>query len=527
MDFAPTIAEELRRTAARHPHTPAFHFHGTDVTYADWDRYATRFARALLAAGLRKGDRLGLLLPSIPEYLLCYLGAARIGVVTTGISTRYRRHELREILANADPTMVLTIGTAADVDLPELIEEVRAGAPSLRAVIRFAGDGPGTLAGLLADGDAAEVDLDAAEAAVHPEDPVAIIYTSGTTGTPKGAVYDSAAMIALTALFRSRLPGLPPPGEPQLWPGMSLTHVGAMVRIHLQIAFAGTLVLHESFDAHWCIEQLLRLRPARLGGFPPVLMMLLRSPEIAHHDFSFIQSVTFGGAPLAEHLVAEIKAKLGVEVFTGYSCTETAIISATLPSDPPERREGTVGRPTAGVAVRIVDEERQPLPIGARGRIAVRSPATMRGYWRRPQETERALDDQGWLYTEDYGFLDAHGYLHLIGREKDMYYRAAFNVYPGEIETALQGHPQVAQAAVIGVPDDVLGQKGWAFVVPVNPSDPPSLEALRAHVGREMASYKRPDGMTIVTSLPINVMYKVDKRALRAAYDVDQGGGAA
>jgi acyl-CoA synthetase (AMP-forming)/AMP-acid ligase II len=328
-------------------------------------------------------------------------------------------------------------------------------------------------------------------------------------------VYDSAAMIALTRLFSTRLPAPPPPGEPNLWPGMSLTHVGCMVRVHIQLAFASTMVLHDRFDAGWCLEQLQRLRPARLGGFPPVLVMLMRAPEFAGQDWSFVQSVNFGGAPLAPHLVDEIKAKLGAEVFTGYSCTETAIISATLASDPPERRAGTVGRPTPGVAVRIVDEARQPLAAEMPGRIAVHSPATMRGYWRRPQENAAALGDDGWLYTEDMGFLDAHGYLHLIGREKDMYFRAAFNVYPGEVEDALNQHPQVAQSAVVGVPDDVLGHKGWAFVVPTDAAHPPTLEALRDWVGRDLASYKRPDGLTIVEALPTNAMYKVDKRVLR------------
>jgi acyl-CoA synthetase (AMP-forming)/AMP-acid ligase II len=258
------------------------------------------------------------------------------------------------------------------------------------------------------------------------------------------------------------------------------------------------------------------VRPARFGGFPPVLVMLMRDPELARHDWSFVKAVTFGGAPLAQHLVEEIRATLGVDVFSGYSCTETAIISATLASDPPERREGTVGRPTPGVEVRIVDEQRCPLPAGEHGRIAVLSPATMRGYWRQPQQTADALDAAGWLYTEDFGFLDAHGYLHLLGREKDMYFRAAFNVYPGEVEAVLQTHPKVQQAAVLGLPDDVLGQKGWACVVATDPNDPPTLEELRAHVGAEMASYKRPDGLTIVDALPTNAMYKVDKRALRA-----------
>lgn len=515
MTFANTVADELRRTAARHPEVAAFHFHGRDRTYAEWDAAADRFARALLAARLGAGDRIVLLLPPIPEYLFLYLGAARVGVITAGISTRYRRQEIGEILANADPRLVVTIDRDAEVDFPALLAAARPQAPSLERVVRFDGEGAESLAAFLAAGDRADVDLAAAAAAVGPRDPIAIVYTSGTTGTPKGAVYDSAAMIALTRLFSTRLPAPPPPGESNLWPGMSLTHVGAMVRIHLQLAFAGTMVLHDRFDARWCVEQLQRLRPARLGGFPPVLMLITRDPEFARRDWSFVKAVTFGGAPLARHLVDEITAKLGVEVFTGYSCTETAIISATLASDPPERRFGTVGRPTPGIDVHIVDAQRQPLPVGAPGRIAVRSPATMRGYWRRPRETAEALDDAGWLYTEDMGFLDEAGYLHLIGRDKDMYYRAAFNVYPGEVEQVLQSHPKVAQAAVVGVPDDILGHKGWAFVVPTDPSDPPSLDELRAHVGAEMASYKRPDGLTVLAALPTNAMYKVDKRVLR------------
>lgn len=510
--FAPTLAAELRRTAQRHPQVTAIHFHGRDITYAEWDAAADRFARGLLAAGVRRGDRIVLLLPPVPEYLFCYLGAARIGAITAGISTRYRHGEIAAILANADPRLVVSIDGVEGVDFRALIESVRDQAPSLRRLVRFAADGPGTLAAFEAAGEG--TDLTAAEAAVQPDDPIAIVYTSGTTGLPKGAVYDAAALIALTRLFATRLPAPPPPGEPNLWPGMSLTHVGCMGRIHIQLAFASTLVLHDRFDVRWCIEQLQRLRPARLGGFPPVLVMLTRAPEFAGHDWSFVKAVTFGGAPLAPHLVDEIRAKLGVDVFTGYSCTETPIISATLASDPPERRAGTVGRPTPGVEVRIVDGERQPLPAGTPGRIAVRSPATMRGYWRRPEETARALDGE-WLYTEDMGFLDEHGYLHLIGREREMYFRAAFNVYPGEVEERLQQHAKVAQAAVLGVPDDVLGQKGWAFVVPTDPADPPTLAELREWVGRELASYKRPDGLTIVAALPTNAMYKVDKRALR------------
>jgi acyl-CoA synthetase (AMP-forming)/AMP-acid ligase II len=457
--------------------------------------------------------------------MFAYLGAARIGVITAGISTRYRRQEIRDILSNADPRLVITTEKFEDVCFPDLVEEARRGVPSLEAVALFEGTGPGTLTGLLEERDSKSVDLSAAEALVDEHDPIAIVYTSGTTGSPKGALYDSAALIALTRLFLTRLPELPPPGTPHLWPGMSLSHIGAMGRVHIHVALASTMVLHDRFDVRWCLEQIARLRPDRLGGFPPVLVQLVRAPEFIDYDLSCVKSIFFGGAPLAPHLVDEISTKLKAEVYTGYSCTETCVISATLPSDPPDRRRSTVGRPTEGVEVRIVDENRRSLPTGKPGRIAVRSPATMRRYWRSPEATERALDGEGWLYTEDMGFLDDEGYLHLLGRDKDMYFRAAFNVYPGEVEAVLQAHPKVAQAAVVGVPDDVLGHKGWAFIVPRNPSDPPGLGELRDYVGTELASYKRPDGLTVLPSLPVNSMYKIDKRALLERFLSRKGEG--
>src|SRR3990172_456494 len=189
MSFAETIGAELRRTAIRHPGFPAFHFHGHDRTYAEGEAESRRFARALLARGLRRGDRVALLLPPVPEYMFCYLGAARIGVITAGISTRYRRQEIREIIANADPRLIVTVGAVGDVEFPPPIEAARAQAPSLREVVHLDGTGPGTLTTLLADGDAAQVGLDEAEASVGGRDPIAIVYTSGTTGMPQGAVY--------------------------------------------------------------------------------------------------------------------------------------------------------------------------------------------------------------------------------------------------------------------------------------------------------------------------------------------------
>ncbi|MGH7805755.1 MAG: class I adenylate-forming enzyme family protein, partial [Candidatus Binatia bacterium] len=336
VSFGETLGEALEIAARRFATVPAFHFHGRDVTYADWHAASRRFARALLARGVARGDRVAFLLPTDPGYLIGYLGCAMIGAITVGISTRYRRHELRHILENAEPRLVVSIERSTGIDFPALLGEVGAATGVSPEIVRFDGAGAGSLAEMLAEGDRADVDLTAASAVVCADDPMAIVYTSGTTGPPKGAVYDSRAMTALTRLFASRWREPPAPGAPSFWPGVSLTHVGATGRVHLQMASGGTLVLHDRFDAEWLLGEILRRRPPAIGGFPPVLMKMIRLPAAATADFSFVKSVSFGGAPLAPHLVKEIAERVGAEVFTGYSCTETLIISATLPTDPPE-----------------------------------------------------------------------------------------------------------------------------------------------------------------------------------------------
>ena len=165
--------------------------------------------------------------------------------------------------------------------------------------------------------------------------------------------------------------------------------------------------------------------------------------------------------------------------------------------------------------MRIVSVENKPLPVDAVGQVVVRSPATMRGYWRDPESTAATIDDEGWVHTGDLGYLDAGGYLHLRGRQSEMFIRGGYNVYPAEIEDRLAKHPKVARAALLGVADAVFGEVGWAFVVPRNAAAPPTLAELREFIGSELASFKRPDGLTLIAELPVTPMFKVDKRALR------------
>ena len=222
-----------------------------------------------------------------------------------------------------------------------------------------------------------------------------------------------------------------------------------------------------------------------------------------------------GGAPALPSLIRRIRDELGAEVSVRYSSTEVGIATASVPGDPPDLVATTVGRATPGVELRIVDDANRPLPAGATGEVVVRSPATMRGYWRDPEATAATIDAEGWVHTGDLGHLDAAGHLHLTGRRSEMYIRGGFNVHPAEVEERLAHHPKVARAAVVGVPHPVLGEVGWAFVVPRDPAEPPTLAELRAFVGAELASFKRPDGLTLLDDVPLTPMFKVDRRALR------------
>jgi acyl-CoA synthetase (AMP-forming)/AMP-acid ligase II len=211
-----------------------------------------------------------------------------------------------------------------------------------------------------------------------------------------------------------------------------------------------------------------------------------------------------------------VQETLGVIVAVRYSSTEVGIATGSLPDDPIDVLSTTVGKPTPGVELRIVDPEQRPLAAGDVGEVVVRSPATMRGYWRNPEATAKTIDAEGWVHTGDLGWLDAAGYLHLRGRQSEMFIRGGYNVYPSEVEDVLARHPKITRAAVVGLPDERLGEVGWAFVEARDPQDPPTLAELRAFVGQELATFKRPDGLTVLPALPLTPMFKVDKRALRA-----------
>ena len=516
---APTLGELLHLAARTEPEAPAFRYRDEELTYADWDLLAQRMAARLWQEGVGRGDVVALLLPSTPFYLVAYLAAARLGAVTAGINTRYRKSEIVPILQRSRAKLLIAVRrSSAGADFETIVHEARAELPDLAGVVCLEEKD-------LRRGTRAVVETLAAGARAAPivevteEDPVAIVFTSGTTGVPKGAWYAHRSLMALAEIETRRYAGGELPFRKHLAAGVSFAHLGTMARIAIQIAHRGMSIVHDQFEPEAVLRTIEAERLVHLGAFPTQMVALLDRAERSNYDLSSLKSVLLGGAPVAPELIHRVIRQLGATVSVRYSSTEVGIATTSLPDDPPETLCSTVGKATAGVELRIVDDQNQALPAGEVGEVVVRSGATMRGYWNDPEMTAQVIDSEGWVHTGDLGFLDSEGYLHLRGRRTEMYIRGGFNVYPVEIEHRLQQHPKVAMAAVLGMPDPYYGEIGWAFVVPRDPSDAPTLEELRAFVGEELASFKRPDGLTLLEQMPLTPMFKPDKRALRASFE--------
>lgn len=512
---APTLADLLAVAARADGGAPAFRYRDEILSYSDWLTLADKVAARLHASGVRRGDVVALWLPSTPFYLIAYLGAARLGAVTTGINVRYRRLEAGHILRRSGARTLLHVDHWQGGAIGEIVASLRPDLPELVDVWGFT-------AAELVSGTGAAVERFSsgcpvpARVGVGSDEPAAIVFTSGTTGVPKGACYTHRNILALAAIETRRYAGGTIPFRKHLAAGLSFAHVGTMARIGIQIGHQGLSLLHDSFDPARVLEEIERERLVHLGGIPTQIILLLDHPDRPKRDLSSLRSILLGGAASSPALIRRIASTLNATISVRYSSTEVGIATASLPDDPIDLLVETVGKATPGVELRIVDARNHEVGVGEVGEVVVRSPATMRGYWNAPEETAKVIDADGWVHTGDIGHLDVDGYLRLKGRQSEMYIRGGFNVYPEEVENLLSQHPKIARVAVVGVPDDTFGEIGRAFVVPHDPSDPPTLGELREFVGGEMASFKRPDSLTLVADLPVTPMFKVDKKNLRA-----------
>jgi acyl-CoA synthetase (AMP-forming)/AMP-acid ligase II len=469
------------------------------LTFGQWDRAADGVAGLLTDRGVTRGSVVCLILPSSIDYMVCFAAATRLGAITSGINPRLSVLEVRSILERTRPT-VSVIDDGADPP-----------------------DGP---AGMVMNRtDVARASASAPPGSwpeLRPTDPVAVVWTSGTTGLPKGAVFDHQRVAAAAA----GTDVLSEPGDRRLSP-LPFAHVGSMTRTWDEAVHGVTTVITPTpWKAADCIRVMVDERITVGQGVPTQWALMMADPDLGDADLSSLRLIGTGASRVPAELVAAMRARFGVPVVVRYTSTEASLGTGTVPGDADEVVVTTVGRPVPGVALAIVDEGGSEVGSGEVGRVRIRSGAVMLGYWGGPPTgpgiegvvfdlatTRSVLDDGGWLTTGDFGFVDGDGNLHLVGRANEMYIRGGYNVYPAEVESVLSAHPAVAQVAVVGTPDPVLGEIGVAFVVPAPNSDV-ALADLRSWVAESLADYKSPDCLVVVDSLPVTSMMKVDTRAL-------------
>ncbi len=508
-----SAADMIRTWARKTPDAPMLTEGGVTLTWAEVYRRAKRVSRALAGEGVSAGDRVAFVDRNCIEYFEVFFGCALLGAVSVAVNWRLAPAEMAAIIEDARAPVVLfgSDYAAAVKELSPSVTCVRKWIP-LGEFDRWR-DGAGP----------AEVPDPGFEPG--PDDVVTQLYTSGTTGLPKGAMISgrniSCILTQADQVFRIG-------SDTVSLVAMPLFHIGGTGWALCGMSRGGHSVILRDMDPAAALRLIEEHRVTEAFVVPAVLMFLLATPELATADVSSLRTIFYGASPISEDVLVRSMQALGCDFAQVYGLTETTgAITSLMPSDhdpdgPRARLLRSAGRPFDHIEVRIVDAASgEALPVGEVGEVWTRSDQNMLGYWGRPEETAAILSDDGWFRTGDAGWMDADGYLFLHDRIKDMIVSGGENIYPAEVENALLAHPAVADAAVIGVPDDRWGETVKAIVVrsPAASEDDEGLALdIIAATRSRLAHYKCPTSVDFVEALPRNPSGKVLKRELRQPY---------
>lgn len=506
------LTDHLRAQAATFGERVAYRIvDGGEMTFAQWEGESNRLARALVRLGVEKGDRISLYLRAEEalRFMVAYSAVHKAGAVAVPTNTRLADAEVETLLGHAEVKVVLT-----DCELSPLAHQVAGALESVRHVVvapspAETADPPwswGDVAG--AHGLDLADDTSTFQVEVSGEDLADILYTSGTTGTPKG--------VGIRHRNVALIPGAPNPsysGNCWLHSSPLFTFAGiGFIYNPMQLGLCG--VYQPRFDAGRWLEVVEELRPQFVFLVPSMAQLLVAHPRFDETDLSSVLICAIGSAPLAPSTLRELQEAMPeAAVSNSYGMTEAGPAYCSMPKGESLHRIGSVGKPMPPLEVRIVDPEGDDVPTGEIGEALLRLPGREREYYRDPDATA-ATWSGGWLHTGDLAKLDPDGYLYIVGRKKDVIIRGGNNVHAADVEAVLCEHPEVLEAAVIGVPHDVLGEDVAAVVVP-HPGSSPSVDDLREHCAKRLADYKVPRRIVLAGGLPRNATGKVIKPRLR------------
>lgn len=518
MEQAPwaTIPELMDDAAARFADLEAFSDGDVTLTFTELVESVHLTARAIMAAGIQPGDRVAVWAPNTLRWIQAALGVHCAGAVLVPVNTRFKGSEVADLIRRSKARLAFTVSDFLGSDYVSILRG-RDDLEGLEQIVDLSGGNSGDAVPfsdfLAGAARIAEAERKARSSAVEGDDLCHILFTSGTTGKPKGVMLEHRAVcnvfLNLANVFDMR------PGDRQLVVLPFFHSFGLHVGILCAFMRGITILPQAVFDPDAVMQRVQEDRVTLFPGPPTVFQSMIHSPRRHEFDLSSLRSVTIGAAGFPPTLVEDIIGQLGVpEVRNGFGITESSGVVSLVPAgQPPAIVASTVGKPLPGIEVKIVDSEGVAQPAGCAGEVLIRGYTVMRGYLDDPAGTAEAIDADGWFHSGDVGYLREDDNLVITDRLKDMFTVGGFNAYPAEIETVLARHPAVAQVAVIGVPDDRMGDVGMAFVVATD-ADADQASIL-SWARQEMANYKVPRYVEFVDVLPLNATGKVLKTELR------------
>jgi long-chain acyl-CoA synthetase len=501
------LATMLRESATAHPDKPLVHINDLSFSYAQVDEISGRVATSLLALGLEPGDKVAVQLPNLPQFLFTYFGILKAGLTMVPLNPLLRAPEVTYHLTDSDAKVLVTFEMFAD--------EAFKGAQQVDGVTTYVVNMPGNDSRPEGTKHYDELYFADDTRELHPtmaDDTAVLLYTSGTTGKPKGAelthfqLYMNCTVAGELFEFREDDIGLAV---------LPLFHVfGLSSVLNVTTRYGGTMVLVPRFEMEPVLDAIEKHGCTIFSGVPTMYFALLNA-DTSGRDLASLRVGVSGGAPIPGEVIRAFEEKFpNCVILEGYGLSESAS-TTTFNINAEQRKVMSIGKPIWGVEVRVVDESDKELPTGEEhvGEIVIRGHNIMKGYYKKPDETAEAFKN-GWFHTGDLGYRDEDGYLFIVDRKKDLIIRGGYNVYPREIEEVLYAHESVSEAAVIGKPDDKLGEEVVAIVALREGADVPPDE-LKAYCKERLAAYKYPREIRIVDELPKGPTGKILKKELR------------
>jgi acyl-CoA synthetase (AMP-forming)/AMP-acid ligase II len=489
------------------------------LTWGKFKENMDAIARAYLEIGIEKGDRVAMLSMARNEFLTTYMAANKVGAIWLGLSPKYTLEELRYQLNDCRPKLLITLREYMGNDLSDTVKTLMKEFSFLKKVLVIGEPFEGTESFSTFIEKPREnytAALEQRASAVKEIDDALLLYTSGSTGKPKGVVHTHCGIVENIKVeiekfyFDENSRGLL---------HFPINHVAADVEIGFgAIMSGGCIICMDKFDPAETLKIIEKEKITHIGQVPVMFLLEFKQPEFWNCDFSSVKAFVWAGAAAPKimiDLLTPICQKTGAKLITGYGSTEVCgFVTYTEKEDNTETLLKTAGKIAESFELKIVDKKRRELPAGQIGEIAVRGSFLMKGYYNKPEETAKVIDSEGWYYTTDLAFQDERGYIHITGRLSEMFKSGGENVYPREVEEIIETHASVLFAAVIGVPDDIYQEVGWAFVMPT-PGQNVTEEELRDLCKSSLANFKVPKKFFIRPLLPLLASGKVNKLALK------------